>query len=706
MGEGETTETMRAQAVGIIRAALRREYEGLISLDDVQGRSSLEVEQVFASRTLAAMSIQLLTGCSPAQAAAAVTDGKDDQGIDAIGYSGSAPELWLVQAKWSDQGRARFGVDGALKLLHGLRQLDNRDFDRFNARVREHAERVRDILDSPDCRVHLVVAVMGEQASKEQARQVIEQAAADFGTAVECHVLALPDFHAAAHRGAVPRSVDVVATMLGSWYTRDIPYRTFSGLVAADEIALWYQEHGAGLFDQNVRGSLGVTALNHGLIETLRSTPETFSYLHNGITVLCDSIETEFFGRPVEGAPVRLRLRGAAVVNGAQTVTSVYQAHGMYQEHVSLAAVPVRFISVANAPKDFALSVIAATHTQHHTGRRDLVALDEVQTLIREDFRASLDKEYVFRRGELVPTPVAGCSLEEAAVALSCGHPDASLSALANASTEHLWEASPEGPYTRLFGRRPSALQIWRSVLLLRAVREALHGLKPTLVGRAVAIAERGDLLVAHLVFRLDEAEGIEDPDADWDPLLAGIADRVGQVVAALILHTDNLFGSRSFVAPVFRDPGRCRELAQAVLRTLTNDEHIPHLFTSPPPQRPRRPSSVRLLVDHERIPDGTQVLYQPGRVEEEAISGWLDEDPRRYLATWTNDPRQPLRWAVDGRKYSANGLIRHIWQSAGWREAWSAVQGPRYWTVPGEGSLADLAEALWDADAVQGTGE
>ncbi|MFE2277733.1 AIPR family protein [Streptomyces sp. NPDC059454] len=214
------------------------------------------------------------------------------------------------------------------------------------------------------------------------------------------------------------------------------------------------------MFDRNIRNPLGTTPLNLGIMETLRTAPENFSYFNNGITLLCDSIETEFISRPVEGAPVRLRLTGATVVNGAQTIASVYHAHQRYPENVVPASVPVRFISLANAPEGFTRSVGAATNTQHHTGSRDFAALDEVQARIRDDFRTSLDKEYVFRRGELVPTPAAGCSMEEGAVALACGHPDASLSALANASTEHLWEATSEGACTRLFGRQPSALQI------------------------------------------------------------------------------------------------------------------------------------------------------------------------------------------------------------------------------------------------------
>ncbi|MET9726189.1 AIPR family protein [Streptomyces zaomyceticus] len=708
MDTSEAVGVTSAQTVAVIRDALKRDYEGLIDLEDVKGRRSpAEIEMVFSARALAAMALQIVTGCPPEQAATSVTDGFDDQGIDAIGYSASAPELWLVQAKWSHKGTARFGVDGALKLLHGLRQLDNRAFDRFNPRVRQHAERVGDILESPECRVHLVVAVMGEKATKEQARTVIEQAAADFDAAVECHVLALHDFQAASHRDALTRNAELTATLLGSWHTRDIPYRMFTGLVGADEIALWYQEHGASLFDRNVRGNLGGTSLNLGLIETLRTAPEAFSYLHNGITVLCDAVETEYFARLVEGAPARLHLKGAAVVNGAQTVASIYHAmHGEHRENISLAAVPLRVISLANTPEDFARSVITATHAQHHINGRDFVALDQVQLAIREDFRATLGKSYAARRGELIPAPSAGCSFEEAAVALACGHPDASLSALACASTEHLWDMTPQGAYARLFGRRPSALQIWRSVLLLRAVREALHQLKSGLQGRHAAIADRGDLLIAHLVFRLTDDEEIDDPEAEWDRHLSDAASHVGQVLAALIAQVDDLFGDRAFVAQIFPSTERCRLLAVGVLKTLAGADPVPQLRLSAPRRQPRKPNSVRLLVERRRIPDGTQMLYQPGPVEEEAIGHWLDEDPRRYVATWSNDRQKPLRWAADDLSYSPSGLISHIWQSAGWREAWSAVQGPRYWTVPGEGSLADIADALWDIDTTQDAGE
>ncbi|WP_161500732.1 hypothetical protein [Embleya scabrispora] len=50
---------------------------------------------------------------------------------------------------------------------------------------------------------------------------------------------------------------------------------------------------------------------------------------------------------------------------------------------------------------------------------------------------------------------------------------------------------------------------------------------------------------------------------------------------------------------------------------------------------------------------------------------------------------------------------MNQIWQQAEWREQWSAVQGPKQWRVPGEGTLVEIAERLWrQLDTEQEPGE
>lgn len=111
-------------------------------------------------------------------------------------------------------------------------------------------------------------------------------------------------------------------------------------------------------------------------------------------------------------------------------------------------------------------------------------------------------------------------------------------------------------------------------------------------------------------------------------------------------------------------------------------------------------------LVAHRRIDDGARLVFRTTTPsEEQALGEWLSEDPRRYIATWVNDASAPLTWAADGARYSPSGLVTRIWHEAAWAEAPVAVQGPRSWVLPGEGTLAELAEEL-RADGAAGSGD
>ncbi|KUO16813.1 hypothetical protein [Streptomyces dysideae] len=164
--------------------------------------------------------------------------------------------------------------------------------------------------------------------------------------------------------------------------------------------------------------------------------------------------------------------------------------------------------------------------------RRDFIAIDTVQSEIQKDFSLSLDKEYVFRRGELDPAPESGCSVTEAATALACMHRDSSLAVRVKGSTHALWEEGPGGAYTLLFGQQPSAQQIWRAVQVFRLVRYQLTELRAKFTGRPAAVVDSGGLLVAHLVFQRIGRDKFDEPDDEWAAVLAGVP---GQVSAVLL---------------------------------------------------------------------------------------------------------------------------------------------------------------------------
>lgn len=695
---------MRAMPLEVrhIRAALLTEFADRISMDDFEKKDPVERATALLSRAVAAKAARILTDCTSDEAAAAIIDGRDDFGIDAVAFSASGTELWLIQAKWKSSGTAGFDTAAALKLVNGLKKLDERDFDQFNERLQILGDRVHGVLRLPTCKVHLVVALMGDGQLSLETRNILDEAARDFGghgRTVGYRVVNQVDFHRAIREDLEPQPITLTAKMTEGWHDRDKPYKAIIGEVCAADLARWYAEHGERLYDRNVRASLGLTAVNKALVDSLLEDPEGFLYRHNGITVQCDTFEQEFFAKRTVSAPTSLTLHNACVVNGAQTVTSANWAFEQDPDAVAEAFVSVRIVSMQGTPVGFAQSITRATNTQNRMERRDFIAIDPVQSEIQKDFKLSLGKEYVFRRGELDPAPESGCSVTEAAIALACAYKDPTFVVRVQGSTEILWEEGVDGAYTRLFGQQPSAEQIWRSVQVLREVRDELTKLRSTLSGRAAAVADSGAFTVAHLVIQRVGGEAIEAPDGDWDATLRGVPDQVQNVLASLIGTVDQLFTDKSYITSTFASEDKTRQLVKAVLATLDAGGgalDLSAFVTAAAKKRPKRPPTVHLLVDHDIIPEGTLLTYAPSGVEERAIGSWLDQDPRRRRSTWLNDRKAPILWEADGRRYSPSGLVNHIWEQAGWREQWVAVQGPKQWRVAGEGTLAEIADRLW----------
>ncbi|MCK1818898.1 AIPR family protein [Streptomyces sp. XM83C] len=708
MGQGGQDVPLEVQH---IRKALLKEFGQRISMEDFEKKDPKERETALLSRAVSAKAARILTDCTSDEAAAGVIDGRDDFGIDCVAFSASGSEIYLIQAKWKDKGTAGFDTAAALKLVHGLKKLDNRDLDHFNERLQLLSDRVHGVLRLPTCKVYLVIALMGDGRLSQETRDILDEAAREFGglgRTVTYRVVNQADFHRAIREDLKPQPITLKATMNREWYARETPFKAVIGEVSADQLARWYggngehEGHGERLYDRNVRRSLGLTGVNQTMVDSMLEDPEGFLYRHNGITVQCDDIVQEYPLKRAVGQPTILTLSNASVVNGAQTVTSAFRAYEKDPDAVAEAYVMVRVISLEGAPEGFGHSITKATNTQNHMERRDFIAIDPVQSEIQKDFRISLDKEYVFRRGELDPAPESGCSVTEAATALACMHRDSSLAVRVKGSTNVLWSEGPNGAYTRLFGQQPSAQQIWRAVQVLRLVRDELTKTRAKLTGRPAAIADSGALLVAHLVFQRIGRDRFEDSDREWEGVLADIPNQVSQVLAALISLVDTLFTPASYVTSTFANEERCARLVSAVLGTLERGDgpdspmNLAALLKVAGQTRQRRPPTVRLLVDHDVIKDGTPLEYAPSAAEEFAIGAWLNADPRRRRASWVNDRKAPLLWEADGRRYSPTGLVSQMWNEADWKEQWSAVQGPKQWRVPGEGTLVEIAERLW----------
>ncbi|MEU8143162.1 AIPR family protein [Nonomuraea sp. NPDC048901] len=685
-----------------VAEALRKEFVQLIGMDDAEKMSKDEYERKFLSRALAALVARKLVRCDSSAAADTLIDGRGDLGIDGIAFTDGGLHLHLIQSKWSDKGTAGFGVAEALKFVQGLRLIDQQKFERFNERFQRHAEQVKAVLKDPRGKITLVTVLMGPGMLSREVVDCFQDVQGEFNTdydkKLDYDVWSAQQVWEAVRDDLAEPPISLVARM-DKWMPLGEPYEAYQGRVAVAEIAKWHEDHGDRLFSQNIRQSLGLTDVNHGLVETLIKTPQDFWYLNNGITVLCDLAERHAWSLASQG-PVALDMHGASVVNGAQTVTAIAEAMRSDPGAAGNAFVGVKVITTKDCPEGFGLTVTRATNTQNRVERRDIVvALDPAQAAIREDFALTLDKNYTFRRGELDPLPAMGCSVVHAATALACAHRNPDLAVRARRNTDLLWETGPTGAYTLLFQPAPGAHQIWHSVLVMRAVGSALQESKGDREGRAQAIAEHADLLITHVVFQQLESSDIDSPEFDVSAALNRVPELVHEALTWLIHYTDVEFGPTSFVSSTFANPERCRTLTARVLLAISGNDSTPDLPAEyrPAPRKPRvrRPNAVPTLVDAGRLAEGTILEFvHATRPEQEAVAAWLAEDSRRSKAAWVNDRSKPLLWSVDGQRYSPTGLVTEIWNRAGWDPETRpvAVQGPSRWVVPGEGSLWQLA--------------
>ncbi|MGW1014846.1 AIPR family protein [Streptomyces niveus] len=672
---------------------MTEQFDGLVDMSDLNRRPPDQLRQLFLSRALAALAVHEVTGLDRKESAACVIDGFDDEGIDAVAVNPEAPQVWIIQAKWSGKGEATFDNNAVRALSKGLKRLIRGEYERFNKKLQSMVPDLESALTSAHVQISIVPALAGDQGMPPGVRRELEELQSEYNDPedmLRVEPLFLKDFMGAIRAGLDDPKVDLKARMPDFRFHAD-PYLAYYGTLAADQVADWYKKNRNRLFKRNIRYPLGLTKINSELVDSVIRNPENFWYFHNGITVLCDSLRV--------GPRGDLELSGASVVNGAQTVASLYAAAERNAESVAKARISVRIISLEDTPRKFDRQVTISTNTQHGVVERDFRALEPAQERLRVEFGVVLNKIYILKRGEKLLQPADGCDMEEAALALAAANPDVKMSFLAKSEMSQLWK---DGTYNRLFGSR-DARKIWRAVCLVREVRAALRSIQRDLEGRAALFADQGGYLVSHLVFQQLRAWD-SCPEEKWDELLTQVSMAVETAIRWSMHAIDNLYGGNSMVSGVFRTAQRYESVVESAITGALSGSQPPELSPDYKAEvrerRARQTNAVTVIVDAGAIKETTRLEFRPiVAPERKALGEWLREDPRRGAATWVEQKPKALLWEYDGKLYSPSALVMEMFRAAN-KPGPKAIQGTRRWFVPGEGSLVEIADKIRDAAA------
>jgi len=276
------------------------------------------------------------------------------------------------------------------------------------------------------------------------------------------------------------------------------------------------------LFSQNVRLSLGRTAVNKSIADSINESKEHkyFPLYHNGIIVLCDEIKDD---------GDKVTISGYTVVNGAQSITTLY-------ENQSKVSNDLRIFVRAIALKDVELArkITNNSNNQNPTKPRDLKSGDPLMARLQAEFiKEGLPYYFEIKRGEKVPAKDVSVISNDVAgrmlLAFDLGEPE---------SAHQIYKVF-EDKYSDIFGRKEvnahRIILLWR---IMTIIEDKIQNLKYRPMG-SYALTRYFMLHVVAEILRLGKWSKpiVQDPKAHWEKeTWVHLEKRVEELVGGLVI--------------------------------------------------------------------------------------------------------------------------------------------------------------------------
>jgi hypothetical protein len=332
-----------------------------------------------------------------------ITDGADDKQIDAVIVDDPEQRIVIIQGKFITMGQ----VDGApLKEVLGawvrLQDLAALQKD-CNGRLKTKIEAIRLALDD-DYKVEFELLTTGTLTdAAHDDLKAFSDALADFEDfSASLHLIdsdVLGARLAEAEARVLPQLEHSVNLDPAKTLVADLPgARTVLTVLPLVECLKMPGITDGRLFAKNVRQSLGSNnKVNRELTKTIHSERvRDFFFYHNGVTAISDSIALSEDRR-------KMTVRGLNVVNGCQSLTTIYSASERVRSpEAKDAHVLVRFYEIKD--RAFGDRISINTNSQSAVKPRDLRSNDRVMVGLKRAYETRYpDGAFLTKRGETAP---------------------------------------------------------------------------------------------------------------------------------------------------------------------------------------------------------------------------------------------------------------------------------------------------------------
>lgn len=367
---------------------------------------------------------------SAVEARQEITDGADDKQIDAIVVDDENRRVLVIQGKFIDSGVVDAEpVREVLAAWIRLQDLDALQRD-CNERLKERLESVRQALED-DYEVQFELLTTGDltPAARDELAAFSARLEKDVSfpadvELVDSEVLETrlaeaeaKDLPALNHEIAIDPTSAMFIDMRGT--------RSVIAVVSLRECLRLPGITDGRLFRKNVRQSLGAgNKVNRALRSTIRGERvRDFFFYHNGITIICRRFS-------VNESRTLLRLEDLSVVNGCQSLTTIYSASQRIRAlPEDEAQILFRFYEIPQ--RDLADRISVNTNSQSAVKPRDLRSNDRVMLSLKKAYEARYPNGFfVTQRGAQRPpdrdaTKTVDCAdLAKALMAWQCQRPN------------------------------------------------------------------------------------------------------------------------------------------------------------------------------------------------------------------------------------------------------------------------------------------
>jgi hypothetical protein len=254
---GKMSSSVEPTPVYVKRIAKRLEdlFKDHIDVSDMSNCPTQEAKHCFLQRALAAYTLVCSDVADPIAAASSITDGGNDGGIDAIFIDDSSSTVYLVQSKWTPDGKKTIDESAALKFMQGVGRILHEEWNDFNDRIQSKIPELEAaVADSRTCFV-AVAASPSEKLLESHAQRTINDGLKEFNGPVEPFVhfeaFDVQRLYRSLFRSIGPSNIDLTITLL-EWAVVTKPYLAYYGQIEVGDLLDW-KIHGSALFERNLR---------------------------------------------------------------------------------------------------------------------------------------------------------------------------------------------------------------------------------------------------------------------------------------------------------------------------------------------------------------------------------------------------------------------------------------------------------------------